>query len=43
MIVGTAEYKSGRLVAVNVTEQDESGDWIVYDHYSMVPTASRNL
>jgi hypothetical protein len=35
MVVGTAEYKNDRLVAVNVIEQDESGDWIVYDNYSI--------
>jgi len=35
MVVATVEHVSGRLIAVNVTEQDESGDWIVYDNYTM--------
>jgi hypothetical protein len=33
MVVATVEHTSGRVAAVNVTEQDETGDWIVYDNY----------
>jgi len=35
LVVATAEYVDGRLSAVDVTHQDEAGDWIVYDHYSL--------
>jgi len=35
MVVATVEYVSGRLVAVHVTEQAETGDWIVYDNYTV--------
>jgi hypothetical protein len=35
LVVATANYVDGRISAVNVTEQDEAGDWIVYDHYSL--------
>ena len=35
MVVATVEHIRGRLIAVNVTEQDETGDWIVYDNYTI--------
>jgi hypothetical protein len=34
-VVATADFVDGRISAVEVTEQDETGDWIVYDHYSL--------
>jgi hypothetical protein len=33
MTVATVDYVNGSISAVSVTEQDEAGDWIVYDHY----------
>ena len=35
LVVATANYVDRHLSAVDVTEQDEAGDWIVYDHYSL--------
>ena len=35
LVVATANYVDGRISAVNITQQDEAGDWIVYDHYSL--------
>lgn len=34
-VVGTLEYVNNRLVQVFVTETAESGDWTVYDRYSV--------
>lgn len=31
--VGTLRYLDGRLLQIDVTETDETGDWIVYDSY----------
>ena len=31
--VGSLEYSANKLAIVNVTEEDESGDWTVYDTY----------
>ena len=33
MTVGTLIYSNDRLAQIDVTETDESGDWMVYDHY----------
>ncbi len=33
MTVGTLTYLKHRLLQIDVTETDESGDWTVYDHY----------
>jgi hypothetical protein len=33
MTVGTLTYTNDRLLQIDVTETDESGDWTVYDHY----------
>src|SRR5205807_8954417 len=33
--VGSLEYEKHRLSAVNVTQEDETGDWIIYDHHSL--------
>jgi hypothetical protein len=33
MVVATVDYANGHISAVWVTEEGESGDWIVYDHY----------
>jgi hypothetical protein len=35
--VGTLDYSGDRLSAIDVTQEDETGDWIVYDHYSVSP------
>jgi len=35
LVVATATYVDGRLSVLEVTQQDEAGDWIVYDHYSL--------
>ncbi len=35
MVVGAADYDSGRIAKVRVTEEDESGDWVVYDEYTV--------
>ena len=32
--VATVEYRNEHSFAVNFTQQDEAGDWIVYDRYS---------
>jgi hypothetical protein len=37
MVVATVEHVSGRVAGVNVTEEDETGDWIVYDNYAIGP------
>jgi hypothetical protein len=34
-LVSTLELEDDHLAAVSVTEEDEAGDWIVYDHYSL--------
>jgi hypothetical protein len=31
--VGSLEYSANKLTTINVTEDDESGDWTVYDTY----------
>jgi len=33
MTVGTLTYADDHLSRIDVTETDESGDWMVYDHY----------
>lgn len=33
MIVGAADYTSGRISTIQVTETDETGDWAVNDEY----------
>lgn len=33
MTVGTLTYSNDLLLRIDVTETDETGDWIVYDHY----------
>jgi len=33
--VATVEYRNEHSSAVNFTQQDEAGDWIVYDRYSL--------
>jgi len=33
LVVATVNYANGNVSAVWVTEEGESGDWIVYDHY----------
>jgi hypothetical protein len=33
MVVGTLTYSDSNLSQIDVTETDQSGDWIVYDHY----------
>lgn len=35
MTVGALTYSNGNLSGINVTETDQSGDWIVYDRYSL--------
>jgi hypothetical protein len=35
MTVGTLTYSNGHLSGIYVTEAGESGDWIVYDNYSI--------
>jgi len=35
MLVSTVEYLNGHIAVVSVTEEDETGDWIVYDRYSL--------
>jgi len=37
MTVGSLNYEKDQLSAVDVTEDDETGDWIVYDHYTVDP------
>jgi hypothetical protein len=33
MVVGTLEYSGDHVSKIAVTEEDEAGDWTVYDHY----------
>jgi hypothetical protein len=33
MTVGTLTYRNDHLAEIDVTETDETGDWMVYDHY----------
>ena len=33
--VGTLEYTGDHISKIDVTAEDESGDWIVYDHYAL--------
>jgi hypothetical protein len=33
MVVATLEYSGGRVAKISITEEDESGDWVIYDHY----------
>jgi len=35
MVVGRVDYTEGRVSAVLVTEEDETGDWSVNDEYSL--------
>ena len=35
MKVATVDQVNGRITWIRVTEQDETGDWIVYDTYSL--------
>jgi hypothetical protein len=35
MTVAQIDYANGRISVVSVTEQDEAGDWAVYDTYSL--------
>jgi hypothetical protein len=32
--VGTLDYINDHITTLDVTEESESGDWVVYDHYS---------
>jgi hypothetical protein len=32
--VGTVDYIDDHIAAIDMTEESESGDWVVYDHYS---------
>jgi hypothetical protein len=34
MRVATVDYVNDHISVVHITEEDETGDWIVYDHYS---------
>lgn len=34
-VVATVEYSGDHLSKISVTEEDEAGDWIVYDHYAV--------
>jgi hypothetical protein len=31
--VGSLEFENEHIMSVDVTTQDETGDWVVYDHY----------
>jgi hypothetical protein len=35
MVVGGADYDDGHIAKVRVTEDDETGDWAVYDEYAV--------
>jgi hypothetical protein len=35
LLVATVEYAGSRISTVSVTDEDETGDWIVYDTYSL--------
>jgi hypothetical protein len=37
MTVGSLNYEKDQLAVVDVTEGDEAGDWMVYDHYTVDP------
>jgi len=34
-VVGTVEFSKGKISRINVTEEDETGDWIAYDPYTI--------
>ncbi len=34
-IVGTIDYSGGRVVAISLTQTDETGDWAVNDEYTL--------
>ena len=36
--VASLKFATGHLQAVDLTHQDEAGDWIVYDHYELGQT-----
>jgi len=35
MVIGGADYTSGRLSTIHVTEADQTGDWAVNDEYTL--------
>src|SRR5450759_323329 len=39
-VVATIEYISGRASKISFTQQDETGDWIAYDRYSLGDTGA---
>jgi len=34
-VVGSLEYADGRVSKISLTEEDDTGDWIVYDEYAL--------
>ena len=38
--VGTLNYSDSRLISIDVTTDDEAGDWTVFDHYTVTKTGS---
>lgn len=34
LTIATVEYSGGHISKIDLTENDEAGDWVVYDHYS---------
>jgi hypothetical protein len=34
-VVGTVDFWNSHVSAVSLTEEDDAGDWIVYDRYSL--------
>lgn len=35
LTVANASYESGHLKSIDINSEDEAGDWMVYDHYSI--------
>ena len=33
--VASMHFSEGRLISIDVTTQDETGDWMVFDHYTI--------
>jgi len=33
--VATMDFSNGHLTSIDVTTQDEAGDWMVFDHYTL--------
>src|SRR5690348_5698705 len=43
LTVGTLDYSDDQISKISLTEEDEAGDWIVYDHYRLNDTQIREV